>query len=149
MTTESLVKAMLTTTDAGAKAINFQFNPSNLTFSRSVNWTPEDGAYTTAGFQKISYSSRNAETLKLTDLWFDTYESTTKKSVLDLIDPIIKATEIAGSLKRPPVFIFAWGAKQYLKCVVTNINYELTMFLADGTPVRAKVSIDLQEVDDI
>ncbi|MFN8971126.1 MAG: hypothetical protein ACK5XR_20910, partial [Pseudanabaena sp.] len=42
----------------------------------------------------------------------------------------------------------AWG-EQYMKCVVTSISYELTMFLADGTPVRAKVSIDLQEVDDI
>jgi hypothetical protein len=140
----TLVKAMLTTTDAGAVAINFQFNPSSLSFSRSV----ESGAYTTAGFPKVSYSNRGAETLKLSNLWFDTYEYATKTSVLTLISPIIKSTEIAGSLKRPPVYIFAWG-EQYMKCVVTSISYELTMFLADGTPVRAKVSIDLQEVDDI
>jgi Contractile injection system tube protein len=144
----TLVKAMLTTTDAGAVAINFQFNPSSLSFSRSVNWKVEPGAYTTAGFPKVSYSNRGAETLKLSNLWFDTYEYATKTSVLTLISPIIKSTEIAGSLKRPPVYIFAWG-EQYLKCVVTNISYELTMFLADGTPVRAKVNIDLQEVDDI
>ena len=144
----TLVKAMLTTTDAGAVAINFQFNPDSLSFSRSVTWAVEAGAYTAAGFPKVSYSNRGAETLKLSNLWFDTYEYATKTSVLDLISPIIKSTEIAGSLKRPPVYIFAWG-EQYLKCVVTNINYELTMFLADGTPVRAKVSIDLQEVDDI
>ncbi|WP_434686382.1 hypothetical protein [Pseudanabaena minima] len=144
----TLVKAMLTTTDAGAVAINFQFNPESLSFSRTVNWKVEDGAYTAAGFPKVSYSNRGAETLKLSNLWFDTYEYPTKTSVLDLISPIIKSTEIAGSLKRPPVYIFAWG-EQYLKCVVTNISYDLTMFLADGTPVRAKVSIDLQEVDDI
>ena len=75
-------------------------------------------------------------------------EYATKTSVLTLILPIIKSTEISGSLKRPPVYIFAWG-EQYMKCVVTSISYELTMFLSDGTPVRAKVSIDLQEVDDI
>ena len=144
----TLVKAMLTTTDAGAVAINFQFNPNSLSFSRSVNWKVEDGAYTAGGFPKVSYSNRGAETLKLSNLWFDTYEYATKTSVLTLISPIIKSTEIAGSLKRPPVYIFAWG-EQYLKCVVTGISYELTMFLADGTPVRAKVSIDLQEVDDI
>ncbi len=143
----TLVKAILTTTDAGAEAINFQFNPSSLSFARSVNWKVE-AAYTTAGFPKVSYSNRGAETLKLSNLWFDTYEYATKTSVLTLIAPIIKSTEIAGSLKRPPVYVFAWG-EQYLKCVVTNISYELTMFLADGTPVRAKVSIDLQEVDDI
>lgn len=144
----TLVKAMLTTTDAGAVAINFQFNPESLSFSRTVSWKVEDGAYTAAGFPKVSYSNRGAETLKLSNLWFDTYEYPTKTSVLDLISPIIKSTEIAGSLKRPPVYIFAWG-EQYLKCVVTSISYDLTMFLADGTPVRAKVSIDLQEVDDI
>ncbi|MEA5476400.1 hypothetical protein VB774_02095 [Pseudanabaena galeata UHCC 0370] len=144
----TLVKAMLTTTDAGAVAINFQFNPESLSFARTVTWKVEDGAYTAAGFPKVSYSNRGAETLKLSNLWFDTYEYPTKTSVLDLISPIIKSTEIAGSLKRPPVYIFAWG-EQYLKCVVTSISYDLTMFLADGTPVRAKVSIDLQEVDDI
>ncbi|GBO53280.1 hypothetical protein APA_1187 [Pseudanabaena sp. lw0831] len=144
----TLVKAMLTTTDAGAVAINFQFNPDSLTFARTVNWTVEAGAYTTAGFPKVSYSNRGAETLKLSNLWFDTYEYATKTSVLTLISPIIKSTEIAGALKRPPVYIFAWG-ENYMKCVVTSISYELTMFLADGTPVRAKVSIDLQEVDDI
>jgi hypothetical protein len=142
-----LFKAMLTTTDAGAEAINFQFNPSSLSFSRSVTWKTES-AYTAAGFPKVSYSNRSPETLSLKNLWFDTYENATKKSVLDLIAPIIKATEVVGSLKRPPVYIFAWG-DDYLKCVVTNISYELTLFLADGTPVRAKVSIDLQEVDDI
>ena len=144
----TLVKAMLTTTDVGAVAINFQFNPNSLSFSRTVNWKVEEGAYTSAGFPKVSYSNRGAETLKLSNLWFDTYEYATKTSVLTLISPIIKSTEIAGSLKRPPVYIFAWG-EQYMKCVVTSISYELTMFLSDGTPVRAKVSIDLQEVDDI
>jgi hypothetical protein len=42
----TLVKAMLTTTDAGAVAINFQFNPNSLSFSRTVNWKVEEGAYT-------------------------------------------------------------------------------------------------------
>ena len=81
----TLVKAMLTTTDAGAVAINFQFNPESLSFARTVTWKVEDGAYTAAGFPKVSYSNRGAETLKLSNLWFDTYEYTTKTSVLDLI----------------------------------------------------------------
>jgi hypothetical protein len=34
----TLVKAMLTTTDAGAVAINFQFNPESLSFARTVTW---------------------------------------------------------------------------------------------------------------
>ncbi|PZV13988.1 MAG: hypothetical protein DCF20_13810 [Pseudanabaena sp.] len=141
----TLVKAMLTTTDAGAEPINFQFNPSSLTIARKVKWNSE-GSRAGGGLPKLSYSHREPVTLKLQDLWFDTYENATEKSVLDLIGPIIQATEVVESLKRPPVFILAWGDKTYLRCVVTDISYELTMFLANGTPVRAKVSIDLHEV---
>ena len=144
--TGQLVKAMLTTTDAGATAINFQFNPTSLKFSRSVRWEPTQ-VMNDSGFPKVAYSGRDAGTLSLSGLMFDTYENTPEKSVLDLINPIINATEVAGSLKRPPVYIFAWGSHEYLKCVVTSIDYELTMFLANGTPVRASVNITLKEVD--
>ena len=42
---------------------------------------------------------------------------------------------------------FAWGQNQYLKCFVKSVSYKLTMFLADGTPVRAIVDMSLEEVD--
>ncbi|MFM7599951.1 MAG: hypothetical protein ACKO7R_01945, partial [Pseudanabaena sp.] len=40
-----------------------------------------------------------------------------------------------------------WGQTQYLKCFVKSLDYDLTMFLADGTPVRAIVGMTLEEVD--
>jgi hypothetical protein len=146
MTAGPLVKAMLTTTDSGAVAINFQFNPTSLKFARTVQWADTE-VINAAGFPKVAYSRRDAGTLSLSGLMFDTYEYASPTSVLTLIDPIIKSTEVAGSLKRPPVYIFAWGQQEYLKCVVTSIDYELTMFLANGTPVRATVNMSLKEVD--
>ncbi|MEM6520025.1 MAG: hypothetical protein AAF722_11930, partial [Cyanobacteria bacterium P01_C01_bin.70] len=36
----------------------------------------------------------------------------------------------------------------YITCFVEKLDYKLTMFLADGTPVRAEVNLSLKEVDD-
>jgi len=145
MTVGTLVKAMLTTTDAGAAAINFQFNPTELQFQRSVSLNRSEGARTASGLPKVSFSYPEPVSLTLSNLTFDTYEAGT--SVLTLIDPIIKSTDFTGSLNRPPVYVFAWGQNQYLKCFVKSVSYKLTMFLADGTPVRAIVDMTLEEVD--
>ncbi|WP_103668998.1 hypothetical protein [Pseudanabaena sp. BC1403] len=145
MTAGPIVKAMLTTTDAGAKAINFQFNPTELQFSRSVSLNRSAGARTDSGLPKVTFAYPDPVSLSLSNLVFDTYEAGT--SVLTLIDPILKATDFTGSLERPPVYVFAWGQNQYLKCFVKSVSYKLTMFLADGTPVRAVVDMSLEEVD--
>jgi hypothetical protein len=94
---------------------------------------------------KVTFAYPEPVSLSLSNLTFDTYEAGT--SVLTLIDPIIKATDFTGSLERPPVYVFAWGQTQYLKCFVKSVSYKLTMFLADGTPVRAIVDMSLEEVD--
>ncbi len=143
--TGQLVKAMLTTTDAGAAAINFQFNPTELQFRRSVSLNRSAGARTASGLPKVTFAYPEPVSLSLSNLVFDTYESGT--SVLTLIEPIIKATDFTGQLERPPVYVFAWGQTQYLKCFVKQVSYKLTMFLADGTPVRATVDMSLEEVD--
>jgi hypothetical protein len=145
--TGQLVKAMLTTTDAGASSITFQFNPTELNFKRSIKVTTSQGARTAdKGMPKISFAYPEPGTVTLSKLKFDTYEEGT--TVFDKLDPILKAVDFTGSLKRPPLYVLAWGSKNYIKCFVTCIDYTLTMFLADGTPVRAEVTLTLQEVDD-
>lgn len=141
-----LVKATLTTTDTGGVSINFQFNPTELSFNRSVRVDEQKGARTSKGLPKVTFAYPNACKITLTNLVFDTFEEGT--SVLTKIDPIIKATDFAGSLNRPPTYLFAWGSINYLKCFVVSTDYKLTMFLADGTPVRAIVSMTLQEIDE-
>lgn len=52
--------------------------------------------------------------------------------------------------QRPPMYRFVWGDQVYLRrCFVEKLNYKLTMFLPDGTPVRATVdSLKLKEADE-
>ena len=49
--------------------------------------------------------------------------------------------------KHPPVYYFIWGQENYMTCMITKLSYKLTMFLPDGTPVRALVDVSLKEVD--
>ena len=55
--------------------------------------------------------------------------------------------ELPMTSKRPPVYYFIWGERNYMMCFIQKINYKLTMFLPNGTPVRAIVDLSLQEVD--
>ncbi|MEL7037556.1 MAG: hypothetical protein AAFO04_18315 [Cyanobacteria bacterium J06592_8] len=53
----------------------------------------------------------------------------------------------ALELRRPPVYYFIWGDRNYMRCMVESLDYKLTMFMPDGTPVRARVTLKLKEVD--
>lgn len=50
-------------------------------------------------------------------------------------------------LRRPPVYYFCWGEKNYMCCMIESTNCKLMMFLPNGTPVRASVDLTLREVD--
>lgn len=58
-----------------------------------------------------------------------------------------KLSDQSLELRRPPVYYFIWGEKNYMCCMIETSNCKLMMFLPDGTPVRASVDLALREVD--
>ncbi|NEQ50598.1 MAG: hypothetical protein F6K11_10770 [Leptolyngbya sp. SIO3F4] len=141
------VKAKLIAQGGGSN-IEFMFNPTELSFTRTMNLNSCGGARTESGIPKVSFGSAKAETLELKGLVFDTYE--TGENVINKhIQSFQKAVEFLDNEERPPMYIFAWGKQEYLRCFVQSLTYTLTMFLPDGTPVRATVDITLQEIDDM
>ncbi len=126
--------------------IEFMFNPTELAFSRQVYWNSERGNRSTTLLPKVNFSGVEPYTFTLQNLLFDTYEK--KTSVLTEHINNIKegVTATATTITRPPVYILTWH-DTYFHCVMTNLNYRLTLFLPDGTPVKAIVDISLQEVD--
>lgn len=129
-----------------AKDIEFMFNPSELDFTRRIIWDSDVGSRGTTLLPKVNFSGVEPYSFTLQNLLFDTYEK--KTSVLkEYINNIKKgATARSNTLTRPPVYILTWH-DSYFHCVMTSLNYRLTLFLADGTPVKAIVNIALQEVD--
>ncbi|MEL6332991.1 MAG: hypothetical protein AAFN18_09535 [Cyanobacteria bacterium J06554_6] len=140
----TFVKAKLLA-QGGGNDIEFMFNPTELTFSRNMQLNCSDGARTDDGLPKVSFGSPETSSTTISGLIFDTYES--GQDVIDKhIDKLCQAVEFLDGKERPPIYIFAWGKRQYIRCFVQSLTYRLTMFLPDGTPVRASVDITLQEI---
>ncbi|WP_375502507.1 hypothetical protein [uncultured Nostoc sp.] len=150
MSPSSLVKAKLIACDQGIEDIEFMFNPIQLDFGQTISLNKNPGARTGRGLPKVTFAYPEPCTLNIRDIFFDTYEDGT--SVLTYISKFQKAVDFAqagdGKEKRPPIYIFTWGDQKYIRCFVTNISYSLMMFLPDGTPVRAKLDLTLEEVDE-
>ncbi|MFP4120990.1 CIS tube protein [Coleofasciculus sp.] len=144
-----LIKAQLISTDGGG-TIDFMFNPNQLAFSQQINLTKSSGARTGRGLPKVNFAYPEPVTLSINDIIFDTYE--TGENVLRHLKPFEKAVNFAesgeGKEKRPPTYVFTWGSQEYIRCFVTKVDYNLTMFLPDGTPVRVSVNLTLEEIDE-
>lgn len=113
------------------ESFDVQFNPEQYSKSWDLTWH-EVG-------QTLQWTKTTPATFTVT-LHFDSYEDEQKdvsvksKGVRALLDP---------SKKRGYGFLFQWG-KSVFKGVVKSVKEDFTLFLADGTPVRSVLTVNLQ-----
>jgi nucleoid-associated protein YgaU len=146
------------------------FNPSEISISRSVRWQRKKVASQGGNGQFFNkeqeFREVEAATLSI-ELFFDTYESrdamSWKRAATSLLTPtnpfqkgdasdvrertdaIVKLAEADRELHQPPICHLAWGAFDIFDGVLTQVDQRFTMFLADGTPVRATLSCSFVE----
>jgi len=130
--------------------IDVCFNPKEYALEKSLSWESSK-AHEDAPVPE--FKSPSAMSLAVT-LQFDTYEE--RVSVRDkYIRRMEKLTFMTGSPAKddkdvknhaPPRIMFVWG-KMTFRGVIQSLSQKYTMFLADGTPVRAEVSLKMQQVD--
>ncbi|MGK7889081.1 MAG: hypothetical protein AB4042_07075 [Leptolyngbyaceae cyanobacterium] len=136
--------------DSHENHIEFMFNPNELSFSRSISLEQSRGASTQEGDAKPSFKYPNPYSLTIGNIILDTYED--QVSVRPYIRKFTRAVEFMRegdeANKRPPIYLFTWGANEYLRCFVKTLSFKLTLFLPDGTPVRALVDLTLEQVDE-
>jgi len=150
-----LVKAYLTRKDNPALVVPFLFNPTEFTVERTNQFTEVNVPGLSAStFQFVRGGSR---TLTM-DLFFDTYEAGTdvrlftdritgwdSGSTFSKLPGGAKGLmDIDSDLHAPPVCQFIWGSYIF-PCIIERINKKFTMFLPDGIPVRATLSVTLRE----
>lgn len=134
--------------EKGAK-IEFQFNPEKITFSQKSEVEATDSEDKT-GTPKQTFKKRCPRSVSISDLRFDTYE--TGESVVEkYLYKFINALEYDSSKDRPLTYSFNWGNNQYIqRCFITDLSFDITRFLADGTPVQAIISsLSLEEVEGV
>jgi len=132
------------------------FNPKEYSLEKSVEWDAEK-AFSDA--PQPEFKAPKPMTLSVT-LQFDTYEE--RANVRDKwVAKIEKLTLMTGDLPkdgkkasttdkqkfRPPTILFIWG-RFVFKGVVESLTQKYTMFLSDGTPVRAECALKIRNVLD-
>lgn len=149
----TLTKAKLRACKGAPKDLVFMFNPKELSFINKVNTVDNPGARSQiSGRPWVSFSDLPPKELVIKDIWFDTYE--TGEDVITMyIQDFINAvtfTKTKDGEQHPPTYHFQWGPhNDYLEnCFIAQLNYRLTKFMPDGTPVRAVIeTLGLKEAE--
>ena len=137
-----LAKATIVNTETN-ESIPVMFNPEEYSLEKG-NLFSEIGI-PGRRTPPLQFVRGNAENLSM-NLFFDTYEL--KRDVRDFTGPITRLLEKESVTKAPPVLLFTWGSFSFT-CVLESIKRRFTMFLSDGTPVRATLAVTFKSFEPV
>jgi nucleoid-associated protein YgaU len=132
--------------------LEVQFNPTEYTLTKGAQLSevPIPGLDQPI----IQFVRGQTETLTL-DLLFDSTEEGTgsaAKPVTERTDKFYELIKIDSDAHAPPVLLFSWGGNAFagskrkaFKCVVASVRQQFTFFSPTGTPLRAKLTVELRE----
>jgi nucleoid-associated protein YgaU len=151
----------------GQGSIEALFNPSEISMTRSADWEQQLTVGQSSALVEQEFRSIQAETFSI-ELFFDTYESRSSamtgaraaasflpaslipgreaSDVRQYTDQIARLIEVDTELHRPPLCDLRWGVFDIFTGVLTTLEQRFTLFLDDGTPVRATLTCDFVEV---
>lgn len=117
-------------------------NPEKLQWGRQIDYNEEAAPDSSAPSSK--YNKTQSEKLSF-DIVIDCTGVVDGKRV-DLPAEIAQLSKVIydynGSIHRPNYVIVNWGAGLAFRCVLTSFNTSYTFFKPDGTPLRAKISLE-------
>lgn len=141
----ALEKATLQAMDPNGQQIGgpvtVLFNPAEYTLERSNTF--QQTALPGLEAPITQFTSGGAETLSM-ELFFDTYTDKSGEDVRHYTEQVSNLLKINADLHAPPICRFQWGRVSF-KAVLERLNQRFTMFLADGTPVRAVLNVTFRE----
>lgn len=123
--------------------IEVLFNPTEYSLDKSVEY----GELSLPGMDTpvTQFVSGEAETLSM-DLLVDTYESGT--DVREHVERLDELVSVDGERHAPPLCKFVWGGLRFTS-VVESLDKTFTLFLPDGYPVRAEISITFKRYETV
>ena len=122
-------------------SFEFQYFPNEVKSVDRSNWEAQE---VTIGTKPLFYQNREPQVLTFSELYFDTTDSN------------ITLTETLNSLRSfsmdevddhgaPPSLLAVWGDNK-LRCVLHDLTIEQIYFTPDGLPTRARLSLELTEI---
>jgi hypothetical protein len=121
--------------------ISVLFNPAEYTIEKSNTYqqTALPGLETPI----TQFVSGAAASLTM-ELFFDTYTDKSGEDVRNYTNKVTDLLKVNADLHAPPICRFQWGRVQF-KAVLERVSRRFTMFLSDGTPVRAVLTATFKE----
>jgi nucleoid-associated protein YgaU len=148
-----LEKAQITNTVTG-DTLPVLFNPGEYTLSKDINYA--QAAIPGLSAPLLQFVNGNLQTLDM-ELFLDTYEehggagqvfNQKGQDVRELTRRVTDLMNIEPSTHAPPVLLFTWASLSFT-CVLAKVSQKFVMFLPDGTPVRARLTVTFNEFRNI
>jgi len=142
-----LAKGEIVVDTTPVKTIPFLYNPSSYSVKKEAEWSEEGSSEgEDAGRHTFKYVKSSEINF---NLFFDTYEYGT--DVREYTDKLFELVKIDSKNKeRPPLCRFHWGkdpgGNSEFQAFVKVVEVTYSLFLMDGTPVRAEAEMTLIEV---
>jgi hypothetical protein len=127
----------------GKSQIEVLFNPTDYSVEKAN--TLAEIAIPGLESPILQYVHGNTRTLSM-DLFCDTYEEQT--NVSEVTSKIYGLLDIDASTHVAPICDISWGSFKF-RGVLDHCSGKFTLFLADGTPVRATLSVVFKEYIDV
>jgi hypothetical protein len=121
-------------------SFTFRYFPVTVRTEDRVNWEPQDLA---SGRKPLFYANRDGMSISVPELYLDGTD-TDRNIKPDLDDLRLLMEEIDGTGMPPPLMAI-WGAHKE-RCVMSGCTIEENMFNHDGEVTRAKISLELMEL---
>jgi hypothetical protein len=131
---------------SGGLSVSCMFNPFEYSVKKSNKYEAKFKDGSDVPTMEFTGAGEKTLTLKLT---FDTYDDKAgqKKDVSEITRVLWQLMQVkrdSSGKKRPPPVAFEWGTFQFY-AVLTSITQKFTLFLNDGTPVRAEVDVTFSQ----
>jgi hypothetical protein len=147
----ALEKATLRNVVTGDPPIPVLFNPEEYTLNRDVVYA--QAAIPGLSAPLLQFANGGLQTLDL-ELLLDTLEAhpaagtNAGDDVRSLTDRVVQLMDPDPTTHAPPLVLFVWGSLSF-ECVVARVVQRFLMFKPDGTPVRARLTVTLNECKDL
>jgi hypothetical protein len=128
--------------------IDFQFNPKELSLTKSAKWKREaQRGAKKSGVPEFTGSDPCKLTLEMFFDATDTMGDRVVKSVEKLFECCVPTAESLQQKKgSPPWVIFRWGGLTGFAAYVSSVAVKYTLFTPGGTPVRAVCTVTIEEI---
>jgi hypothetical protein len=155
------VKAEIENVDQPRDKVVCMFNPREYSFSKQNSWRESNRKG--ANVSELEFGGGAPAKLTL-QLLFDTYESHRHgdrplnaagddvrrytRPLWDMMKVSERQRNATTGRGQPPRVRFTWGTMWSFEAVIESINQKFTLFLDDGTPVRATLDVTFKQTSD-